>query len=270
MSEPLKPLFRWAGGKRWLASYLASIIPKTQGRYYEPFCGAAAIFFALRPTNACLSDINQDLIEFYSVIKQDPEAILHYLVKWEADVDTYNSLRTLRPSGRAEAAARFYYLMKHSFNGIHRVNKKGQFNVPFGHRTHVMHSDPKPLVHASAALKNVDLKVCDFAMAVQHAREGDVIYFDPPYTVSHSSNGFVSYNAKLFGWSDQIKLADLSRSLVERGCMVVISNATHQSISELYLDFEHRLLDRYSVIGAKADYRRSVQESLFLGGFKCI
>jgi DNA adenine methylase len=155
------------------------------------------------------------------------------------------------------------YLATLSFNGIHRVNLKGQFNVPYGEKRHLKPCDAARLRRASVTLKNARIESEDFEDAVRTATEGDFIYMDPPYTVAHSNNGFVKYNAKIFTWSDQERLAKVAHELVARGCHVAVSNADHESIHSLYKGFALTKIERYSVIAASTAFRRPVAECVF-------
>ena len=258
----LDPLFRWPGGKRWLVPTLLEMIGSSSGRYFEPFVGGGALFFALRPVAATLNDSNAELIACYRAVRDHPRAVEEALRKLVPSENDYYVVREARPQGLAERAARLIFLTTHSFNGIYRVNRKGEFNVPYGHREYQLGA-PGSLTEHSRALAGVNLLSGDFAAAVRDAAAGDLVYLDPPYTVTHSRNGFIKYNARVFSWDDQKQLAKTASELAERGCFVLISNADHESISDLYGKFRKVELRRFSRMASDSARRREVTEFLF-------
>jgi DNA adenine methylase len=166
--------------------------------------------------------------------------------------------------GDLERAARLIYLVALSFNGIHRVNLKGAFNVPYGKKYHLKPCDPDRIHAISRALSSTTLVCSDFERVVCSAQRGDFIYFDPPYPVAHANNGFVKYNARIFSWEDQIRLARLAKDLQTRGCFVMVSNADHESIHDLYRDFNRVDILRPSVVAASSGHRQRIRECVFL------
>lgn len=262
--QPIPPLIKWPGGKRALAARITSFAPSVYGRYFEPFFGGGAIFFSLRPKNAIIADFNNDLINCYKHIKHSPEALLRILKKYQNTEAFYYKLRSTNPRTDLTKAARFLYLMRLSFNGIHRVNLRGEFNVPYGHKSYLATVDENALWEASQALQSASLRNGDFEATTYDAKAGDFIYFDPPYTVAHSNNGFVKYNEQIFSWMDQERLAAHAKRLARRGCFVLVSNASHWSISELYEGAKEIQLQRSSVIAASSNHRKVITESLFI------
>ncbi|HWO99007.1 MAG TPA: Dam family site-specific DNA-(adenine-N6)-methyltransferase [Methylococcus sp.] len=262
-NRPLRPLFRWPGGKRWLVPKLLEIVPDSFGRYFEPFLGAGALFFALRPHDAVISDANTDLMRCYEAIRDCPDEVMWELRKMPTDAASYYRIRGQEPTTRAESAARFIYLTAHAFNGIYRVNHVGKFNVPFGGRDYGDLADEDRLSPYSEALRPAAIRMGDFEAALEGAASGDVVYLDPPYTVKHSNNGFVKYNQRLFSWEDQKRLAATAKRLDRQGCVVIVSNAHHESIRELYSGFRHLTIPRHSVIAAHSVHRNKIEEYLF-------
>jgi DNA adenine methylase len=257
------PLLKWPGGKRWLARFLAYSFPKNAKRYYEPFLGGAAVFFAYKPDRAVLSDSNADLVNCYLQIRDNPEAVLRALRKLGNSETEYYRVRSQNPSRPIERAARLLYLTTLSFNGIFRQNLNGEFNVPYGKKTHLDPAERTRIMAASRALQDSRIIWADFEKATASAKKGDLIYFDPPYTVAHGNNGFVKYNAKIFSWDDQIRLAGTAEKLSDRGCYVFISNADHPSIRSLYKRFQMEVLQRHSRIAATSSFRKAITECLF-------
>lgn len=260
---PLEPLIKWPGGKRRLLKFIMPLVPKSADRYYEPFLGSAAVFFALRPRKALLTDKNADLIAMYQQVRDNPESVIGELRKFKNTEEDYYRIRDAAPKSDAQKAARLIYLSTLSFNGIHRVNAAGLFNVPYGLKTHVIPCNVERIRAASLALKDRELQCTDFEDAVADAEKGAVIYLDPPYTTAHSNNGFVKYNAKIFTWDDQKRLARVAHSLAERGCSVIVSNADHPSIRRLYRGFKTLKIKRHSIIAASGEFRRLITECLF-------
>lgn len=268
LAEKREPLLKWPGGKRRLVEDILIHIPGTFRRYYEPFVGGGAMFFALDPNRATLSDTNEQLINCYRMVRDEPDRLMKALAKLRNTADHYYEVRDWSPSGAVEQAARLLYLTRLSFNGIHRVNRVGEFNVPYGGRSHLNVFNEGALLQCSAALQKARLTVSDFQIATSEASEGDLVYLDPPYTVAHAMNGFVRYNEKIFSWSDQVRLASVARELGERGCTVIVSNADHPSVRALYPSIEPQILRRYSLIAASTKHRREITESLYVLGPK--
>jgi len=258
------PLLKWAGGKRWLAPRLLEIISRTTfARYFEPFCGGAALFFQLAPKQAFLSDTNADLINCYEQIKNDPEGVITVLEKFRNSEGDYYAIRNITPRVNARRAARILYLTTLAFNGIYRVNLRGEFNVPYGYKAHLKPCDADRIRAASKLLQHAHFFVADFEDVAATAVANDLLYFDPPYTVAHGNNGFLKYNEKILQWEDQLRLACIATSAAERGCKVIVSNADHPSVSKLYSHFTRERVHRASVMAASTAYRRSVSEFIF-------
>lgn len=257
------PLIKWPGGKRALARSILEFVPEAFGTYFEPFFGGGAVFFALQPLNAVLSDANEELINAYIHIRDNPEALAHALRSLKNSECDYYKVRSTAPRTQLRKAARLLYLTRLSFNGIHRVNLRGEFNVPYGYKTHLTTIDEEHLHFASSALKGTKLVAGDFEATTRDADKGDVVYFDPPYTVAHGLNGFVKYNERIFSWSDQERLAEHARTLARLGCRVIVSNADHESIHTLYRGFRCHIIKRPSVIAASSSHRRQITECVF-------
>ncbi|SFU83475.1 Dam family site-specific DNA-(adenine-N6)-methyltransferase [Pseudomonas sp. OV546] len=265
--SPVAPLIRWPGGKRALAAELLKNFPTDFDKYYEPFFGGGAIYFAMAPERAYLSDINPDLIGSYIAVRDQLGDLIDVLEGYENTEEFYYKVRASRPVDPIEKAARLLYLTRLSFNGIYRVNLKGEFNVPYGKKTHLEVFDSDKIFKISDALQRAVLKNEDFQVATNGANKGDFVYFDPPYTVAHANNGFVKYNENIFSWADQVRLAAHARDLAEKGCFVAISNADHVSVDALYKGFNKIVIKRFSVMAASSAFRRQITECLyFLGG----
>ncbi len=259
-----KPFLKWAGGKRWLAPHIRSIVPTIQGKYIEPFTGSAAIFFALAPKRALLSDVNEGLIETYRCVRDQPAEIQSRLAYHDAlhnEAHYYEIRATVFPS-RVERASQFIYLNRTCWNGLYRVNRRGEFNVPIGTKPRVqLPSDNWSSV--ADLLSGADLRCQDFASSIDAAEEGDLVFADPPYTVKHNLNGFIKYNESLFSWEDQIRLRDCLVRAKARKVRIVSTNADHASVRKLYDGhFDMTSLERASVLAGDASFRGRYNELL--------
>jgi DNA adenine methylase len=263
------PLIKWPGGKRALVPELMKYLPTRYGTYYEPFFGGGALFFALKPTKAVLSDLNCELVECYRCVKDNPDDLIRVLRRHRNSEDNYYRVRSTKPRTDLMRAARLLYLTRFSFNGIHRVNLRGEFNVPYGGKMHLDSVDENLLLTVSAALHNVTLRMGDFEETTTDAKPGDIVYFDPPYTVAHARNGFIKYNEHIFSWADQMRLANYASTLADKGCHVLVSNADHPTITELYHNARKIVIERHSVIAASSHHRRKVTENLFVLNGRC-
>ncbi|UXS00853.1 DNA adenine methylase [Agrobacterium tumefaciens] len=258
----MQPFLKWAGGKRWLfGEEFVSSLPSFE-RYIEPFLGGGAGFFAVRPKAAILSDVNGDLINLYRVIRDFPSDLADELRRHQSkhSKDYYYNVRDNKPLEQIAAAAWMLYLNRTCWNGLYRLNLAGKFNVPIGTKSSVLlPSDNFDAL--SELLTGIEINVSDFEGTVDQAGEGDLLFVDPPYTVKHNMNGFVKYNETIFRWADQVRLRDSLVRAKERGASVIVTNADHASIHELYKGFgKHGIVSRRSVISGKNEGRSSVTE----------
>jgi DNA adenine methylase len=260
---PIHPFLRWAGGKRWFINKHSEFLPdKIRGRYIEPFLGSGSLFFHLRPKKAILSDINTDLIDTYKGVRSKHIKIYNWLKEHDENhsSDYFYKIRASAPSELAERAARFIYLNRTCFNGIYRVNGHGQFNVPIGTNTNVLFPTDIFSIWAKV-LKGMNLLTADFEKVIDQAENGDFLFIDPPYTVSHNLNGFIHYNEVLFSWEDQVRLSHALQRARRRKAKILMTNANHDSIKSLYSrGFEQKVVSRYSTISASNEGRNFYEE----------
>jgi DNA adenine methylase len=266
----VEPFLRWAGGKRALLPQIEALLPSLNGdgRYFEPFVGGGAVYFGLKPQVAELSDLNDELILAYRAVRDHVDDVIEYLRPLRRDSDVYYTIRASRPDSLAERGGRFIYLNRTCWNGLYRVNLNGDFNVPLGRpKRGLVICDEDRLRAASEALQGTVIKRRDFGRIEQHARSGDLVYCDPPYTVAHGNNGFIEYNARVFDWHDQRRLARLAMKLVERSVGIVVSNADHPAVAALYPDshFTRHTIPRWSTIASSPAKRFQTAEALFVG-----
>jgi len=262
----LIPFLKWPGGKRWFVCNHIDLMPKNYGTYIEPFLGAGSVYFHQQPPNALLGDVNADLVNVYRAIKYDWKSLLNSLKYRQRrhleDADEYYyRQRDKTPSDPLLQASRFIYLNRTCFNGIYRVNRQGQFNVPRGSKDKVVF-ETDDFERMSKLLQGAELVIGDFEKLVDRAVEGDFLFCDPPYTVRHNYNSFRKYNEVLFSWADQERLAAALGRATARGVKVLCTNANHHSVRDLYAgnEFELQVVSRYSSISAKKNSRYQFEE----------
>ncbi len=263
------PPLKWAGGKRWLVSNHKDLLPKKFNKYIEPFLGSGAVFFNIQPNQALISDLNPELINLYEVIRDEPLKLERKLKEHQNRHSTeyYYSMRSLQPRSKITAAARTLYLNRTCWNGLYRVNLKGEFNVPKGSKDNVILATDN-FSTLSEILSRAEIKCQDFQKSVDSAEEGDFLFVDPPYTVAHNNNGFVKYNQNLFSWKDQLRLRDALLAAAQRGVEVVLTNAAHSSVKEIYSDFKLLVVERAGVISGLKSSRGKYEELVIKWGEK--
>ena len=265
-----KPFVKWAGGKRSIIHELIQLSPKIFDTYYEAFVGGGALLFELSPRKAIINDYNKELMNVYSCIKDEEKLVLmcNELNKHETNHSEtyYYKIRDLDKDKKKfnkipdyKRAARTIYLNKACFNGLYRVNSNNEFNVPSGKRSKVnTHSENLGIIHCFLNMNDIQLLSTDFVDAVKTAKQGDFIYFDPPYDSDTST--FNSYTENGFGKEDQIRLAELFKELDLRGCYVMLSNYNTSLIRELYQGYHFHYVEAQRNIGANAKDRGIVEE----------
>ena len=260
------PFLKWVGGKTRLLAELQRHLPARTKvkRYHEPFVGGGALFFAALPKRASLSDLNGELVHCYREVQGNVAGVLDALARHVYERSHFEMVRALDPLSLdpSRRAARFIYLNKTCFNGLWRVNKKGQFNVPFGKYKDPKFCDTAGLLRASHALQGAHLEVRGYAEAALAAAEGDFVYFDPPYDPVSPTASFTSYTKDAFGWQQQEELAELCATLNRRGVRFLLSNSATPRIRALYRNFEQRIVRAPRAINSKADARGMVDEIL--------
>lgn len=265
----VKPLLRWAGGKRWLATRIKQYLPEKINNYYEPFCGSCSIFYSLKDVignkKIFLSDLNGELINFYKVLQGDPGGLIAFLRQYENTETCYYSIRSLKTENRIEAAARFYYLNRTSFNGIYRVNLNGEYNVPFGFKGYAELFDEDLIYRNSEFVKDVVFVHDDFSWMIESVEPNDFVFVDPPYTVSHNRNGFIKYNRKLFSVEDQQRLKGFLEAVGQVQAKYLLTNAHHSFIYDIFsLNSKEEEISRYTPISGGKKGREFTKEYIFI------
>lgn len=276
--EP-KPFLKWAGGKTQLLSQLSRYFPAKFDGYHEPFVGSAAVFFHLynlkqrgelnaRMKRVSLTDSNEDLVICYRAVRDGVDGVIGWLTEHKANHNTryFYKIRAqnTRNMGDVEQAARLIYLNKTCFNGLYRVNSKGQFNVPVGRYKNPGIFDPDDLRAASHALEDVTIEVADFRDVLKRVRKGDFVYFDPPYYPVSKTSSFTGYTQKAFGKFEHESLALVFKALHERGCSVMLNNSWTDFTRRLYTPYKRVELKANRAINSKGDRRGKISEMVVL------
>jgi DNA adenine methylase len=273
------PFVKWAGGKSRLLSQFEPCFPVQFRRYVEPFAGGGAVFFhlfgqeRLEGDDVVLVDSLEELINCYRVVQSRVEELIAELRRHEPhkhDEDYFYQVRAWdRAPGYArrdeiERAARFLFLNRTCYNGLYRVNRRGEFNVPFGRYESLTVCPAGNLRAASRALQGVTLLAGDFTRCLETAGPGDFVYLDPPYYPLSDTANFTSYTSNDFGADDQRRLADLFRELDSRGCQVMLSNSSTGLIRELYGGYRQVEVQANRVISSKTNARGAIPELLVM------
>jgi DNA adenine methylase len=259
-----RPFLKWAGGKSQLLDQLWEFRPGRFARYHEPFLGGGAFFFRLQPERALLSDVNAELINCYETVRDKPKQLLTALKKHTYDEEHFYQVRDSSPKGSVPRAARTIFLNKTAFNGLYRVNSQGKFNVPFGRYKKPLFRDPETINACSAALRSVDLSVCDFEKSLARAKAGDFVYLDPPYVPVSNTADFTSYAAGGFGWNEQERLARAVALLDQRGVKFMLSNSDVPALRSLYKGFRIEQVLATRRINSRGDRRGNTPEIVVL------
>ena len=268
------PVVKWVGGKTKLLPELLARMPKTFGRYYEPFIGGAAMFFKLAPERAVIADVNPDLVSLYQSIARDPNAVIKKLAHHREAHDEAHYYATREKWNQshmqwsaAERAATFIYLNKTCFNGLWRVNRAGGFNVPIGRYTDPPICVPDLLRAASKVLARAEIRHADYATAIDDAKPGDFLYFDPPYDPINATSSFTSYTVGDFGTDEQKTLAATAKQLIDRGCKVMLSNNDTPLVRALYKGLKMDKVKCSRAINSNAAKRGEIDELVITGGY---
>ena len=263
----IEPFVRWAGGKTWLIPHMPTILGNLKiEHYHEPFLGGGAIYFSMEHTKkSYLSDVNSQLINTYIQVRDNPEQLIELFMQLPNTENDYYRIRSeFNEEKTVENAARFLYLNQTSYNGLYRVNREGKYNVPYGFRENWIYN-PERIRDASLHLQNTRISTGDFEVNKYRIKANDLVFLDPPYTVSHNNNGFIAYNRKLFSLEDQHRLKRFIEYIKSKGAFYILTNAAHETIREIFLTCGDRMveLQRNSLIGGKKAIRAEISEYIF-------
>ena len=268
LKEQTYPIVKWVGGKRQLMFELLKNMPETYNRYFEPFIGGGALFFELQPQNGYISDMNEELINLYSVVRDDVYELIDDLNKHKVSKEYFLKIRNLDRTEKynklsdIQKASRFIYLNRTCFNGMYRVNSQGQFNVPFGNYKNPRIVDAENLINCSKLLKNTEICCADFSEILNKVQKGDFVYFDPPYVPLNETSSFTSYTKDGFDLDMQFKLRDVCDELDSKGIMFMLSNSDTKLVNELYSNYEIKKVFASRAINANGNGRGKITEVL--------
>jgi DNA adenine methylase len=265
-----QPFVKWAGGKRKLLPELTKHVPTQFETYYEPFLGAGALLFHLQPKIAFISDSNAELINCYKVLKDEPEWLANTIDSFPVNSEFYYELRAADKNEDflnkpcLWRAARFIYLNKTCYNGLYRVNRQGEFNVPFGKYKNPSIYDIENInaVNCFLSFNSVSIEAMDFHVSLMMPGRNDFVYLDPPYDVLSDTSNFTGYTLGGFQKADQRVLKGWMDKLTARGAKVLQSNADTPFIRNLYSDYEIIEVFAKRSINSKGDKRGNVTELL--------
>ena len=275
-SKIVAPVVKWVGGKRQLLPEIRKYIPqKKYTLYYEPFLGGGAVLFDLQPLNAIVNDLNEELINLYTVIKNDPDELIKDLKKHRNQSDYYYRIRELdrdrskyRKLTDVERASRIHYLNKTCFNGLFRVNRAGEFNTPFGRYKNPNITNEVTIRAVSKYFNkaNIEFRNVDFVEAVKDIDQNSFVYFDPPYDPVSDSANFTGYDKEGFDREEQKRLKMLCDQLDERGISFLLSNSATAFIKDLYSDpsrnYQIEIIKAKRTINSNANGRGEIDEVL--------
>ncbi len=268
----LHPFVKWAGGKTQLLEKLKKLMPSEYDCYFEPFVGSGALFLNVHPEKAVINDSNTELMCAYDCFKDDylfeqlkaelKEHEEHHSEEYYYEIRSMDKDENFLSLPIYIRAARLIYLNKACFNGLYRVNSKGYFNVPSGKKAKVKTFDENNFVALHNFFKNKKIvNLCvDFDEAVKSAKQGDFVYFDPPYDTPENKNSFTSYSKDSFGKEEQIRLAEVYKKLSNKGVLVMLSNHNTSFIRELYKDFNIHVVSAKRMINSDASGRGLIEE----------
>lgn len=268
LKEETYPIVKWVGGKRQLMFELLKNMPENYNRYFEPFIGGGALFFELQPDNAYISDMNEELINLYQVVRDNVDKLITDLKKHDISKEYFMEIRNIDRTGEyknwsnVKKASRFIYLNRTCFNGMYRVNSKGEFNVPFGHYKNPRILDENNLINCSNLLQKTEIKHADFSEILTKVQKGDFVYFDPPYVPLSETSSFTSYTKDGFDIDMQFKLRDVCDELDSMGVKFLLSNSDTKLVNELYENYNIKKVFASRQINANADGRGKITEVL--------
>ncbi|MGE4444639.1 MAG: DNA adenine methylase [Candidatus Altimarinota bacterium] len=274
-----QPFIKWVGGKRGLLSQLFEHIDTNFNNYFEPFVGGGALFFELhnrgllKGKEVYLFDINSELTNCYNIVKSDPRDLIENLKLFKDkhskefyyEVRAWDREEDFNNKSDLDKATRFIYLNKTCFNGLYRVNKKNQNNVPMGNYKNPNICDETSILNASRALKNVNILNTSYKNVLDYADKNDLVYFDPPYYPLTETASFTSYSEYDFLEKEQKELYEVFKSLDKKGCQVLHSNSYTDFIKDLYKDFDIEEIQANRFINSNANDRGKILEVLVKG-----
>ncbi len=266
----IAPIVKWVGGKRQLLSAISALVPKNYSYYHEPFFGGGALLFHLQPKKATINDFNQELINVYQVIKENPEELIQDLKKHKNEPGYFYNLRALDRNSnfdklsKIKKASRVIFLNKTCYNGLYRVNNAGEFNSPFGRYKNPNIVNEITIRAVSKYFNNNDINILgtDFEKAMEGVKKGSFVYLDPPYHPISESSNFTGYVQGGFDMYDQVRLKDLCDRLNKNGISFLLSNSATQFIEDLYKEYNLIYVKANRHINSNPNKRGEIDEVL--------
>ncbi len=270
IKNPLvQPVVKWVGGKRQLLPNLISLFPKGIESYCEPFFGGGAVLFNLQPEQGQINDINEDLMNMYTVIRDNVEELIVLLSQyrnepdffysirdWDRDKEKYNKL------DKIVKASRLIYLNKTCYNGLFRVNNAGEFNTPYGYykNPNIVNAKVLRAVHDYLNSANVIITSVDFSETLNSVSPSTLVYLDPPYDPVSNTASFTGYSKTGFSKDEQIRLKKECDELHKRGVKFVLSNSATPFIIDLYSNYKISTVQARRIVNSVASKRGDVDE----------
>ena len=270
-SKLIAPVVKWVGGKRQLMNQIDALLPKKISTYYEPFIGGGAVLFYLKPQKAVVSDLNGELINLYTVIKNNTDELIEDLKRHKNESQYFYEIREqdrdksiFDKLTNVERASRLIYLNKTCFNGLFRVNSSGEFNTPFGNYKNPNIVNEPTLRAVSNYFNKADVAFCcqDYAITLQEAKKGSFAYLDPPYDPVSDTSSFTGYNKGGFNRNEQIRLKEACDKLDSKGVKFLLSNSSTKFIKDLYKGYDIITVQAKRSINSVAEKRGEIEEVL--------
>ena len=265
-----KPVIKWVGGKRQLLNELKKYMPEKFNTYFEPFIGGGALFFDLKLKESFINDYNSELTNLYEVIKNKPQELIKDLKKHQNNAEYFYEIRGIdrtekyKRLSKIKKASRFIFLNKTGFNGLYRVNKNGQFNVPYGKYVNPNYIDEENILECSEFLKSTTILNGDFENIKKYVKKGDFVYFDPPYVPLNETSNFTGYTDKGFDEDMQFRLKEFCDYIDSIGAYFMLSNSHTEYIKELYNNYELVTVQANRALNCKANGRGKINEYLVM------
>lgn len=267
----MKPILKWVGGKRQLMDEILSRLPQEYNNYYEPFLGGASVLLSIKPEVSFVNDINAELINVYEVVKSEKKELIESLKNHKNESEYFYEVRSIdrelekyKRLNKVERASRIIFLNKTCYNGLYRVNSRGELNAPFGKYKNPLICDEQNINEVSEYFNenNITFLNEDFENFLSRCESGDFVYLDPPYDPVSDSASFTGYSASGFSRHDQERLKNICDELDRKGVYFMLSNSSTSFIKKLYADYNIELVDAKRNINSKGTKRGSVKEVL--------
>lgn len=266
----ISPYVKWVGGKRQLLPHLLPLIPSEYNNYVEPFFGGGALFFALQPKKAIINDINDEITNSLSEIKSNYSSLMEALDLYQNshDENFYYKMRKSNFINKTHKAARFIYLNKAGFNGMYRVNKNDEFNVPFGKKEKLNLYSKKNFESISKLLNKNKIKIMNknYYDILSKVKKGDFVFVDPPYDIE--TNNFTSYTKYGFDREDQTRLANELIKLDKKGVKWILTNSNTSFISDLYKKFNQTIITTNRNINSNSSKRKNGAKEIIIWNYE--